>query len=106
MNKNINSFNNLVFYPMSQPNVGCIATGKLASGYNITVTGGNHGQKADGVDTYLVEVSEPTGKGDQPPRVVTKRNVDTDGLRSIIEQHYRNRNRTFRRRKHTNVRKS
>ena len=78
---------------MSQPNVGCIATGTLASGYNLTVTGGNHGQKADGAETYLVEVTEPTKTPDAEPRVVTKRNVDLYGLRSIIEQHYRNRNR-------------
>lgn len=97
MNNKIKSFANLTFYPMTQPSVGCIATGVLESGLNITVTGGNHGQQADGVDTYLVEVSDTRGKHKEEPKIVTKRNMVTDDLRSLIEHHFRNRNRVRRR---------
>ena len=78
---------------MTQPSVGCIATGVLSSGLNITVTGGNHGQQADGVNNYLVEVSDTRGKFKEEPKIVTKRNLSQDDLRALIEHHYRNRNR-------------
>ena len=82
---------------MTQPSVGCIATGVLHSGLNITVTGGNHGQQADGINTYLVEVADHRGKYQEEPKIVTKRNLSTDDLRALIEHHWRNRNRVKRR---------
>lgn len=97
MNNKITSFANLKFYPMTQPSVGCIATGVLHSGLNITVTGGNHGQQADGIDTFLVEVADTRGRHKEEPKIVTKRNLAMDDLRSLIEHHYRNRHRTRRR---------
>ena len=93
MNNRINSFNNLVFYPMTVPNTGCIAEGVLASGFNITVTGGNTGQQADGYQTFLVEVCDTRGKYKESPKIITKRNMDLDSLRMTIEHHYRNRSR-------------
>jgi len=95
----INSFANLVFYPMQVPNTGCIATGVLSSGFDIVVTGGNTGQAADGVDTYLVEITDKSNR--ESPRVVTKKNVSTDDLRGIIEHHYKSR---FRRKRRYNKR--
>lgn len=92
MNKNnvIINHSNLVFYPMTAPNTGCIATGKLVSGYNITVTGGNIGQHANGIDEFLVEVSETNKQGEL--RIYTKRNMNKDEIALLIEHHYRNRN--------------
>lgn len=81
---------------MSVPNVGCIATGKLASGLDITVTGGNHGQAANGVDTFLVEVVDDKSK--ESPRVFTKKNMCREELSLYIEHHYRSRNRRRKRR--------
>ena len=90
MNKTntINSFANLVMYPMTVPNTGCVATGVLASGCDITVTGGNTGQAADGIENFLVEVID--AKHD---KVVTKKNMHRDELSLLIEHHYKNRNR-------------
>jgi hypothetical protein len=82
---------------MTQPSVGCIATGLLSSGLNITVTGGNHGQQADGIDNYLVEIADHRGRFKEEPKIVTKRNLSTDDLRAMIEHHHRNRNRSRRR---------
>lgn len=96
----INSFANLVFYPMQVPNTGCIATGRLSSGFNITVTGGNTGQAADGVETFLVEITDNSNK--ESPRVITKKNVSTDDLRAIIEHHFKNR---FRKKRNYNKRR-
>lgn len=76
---------------MTVPNTGCIAEGVLSSGFNIVVTGGNTGQQADGYRTFLVEISDRRGKHKESPKIVTKRNMDLDGLRSVIEHHYRNR---------------
>ena len=88
MNKQtIESLANLKFYPMTVPNTGCIAQGTLASGYQLTVTGGNTGQAADGVDTYLVEV---VGTKTEPPRVVVKKNMELGDLALLIEHHRRN----------------
>jgi hypothetical protein len=96
MNKTkIESFSNLTFYPMTVPNVGCIATGTLASGYDITVTGGNNGQAADGVNTFLVEV---VGNNTEPPRVVVKKNMEPGEIALLIEHHRRNSLRKKRRR--------
>ncbi len=86
----INSFSNLCFHAMTAPNTGCIATGRLCSGYNITVTGGNIGQAATGLYDYLVEVTDT--RGDEP-RIVTKKNMELEELSLLIEHHYRNRNR-------------
>ena len=83
---------------MTAPNTGCVATGKLSSGYDLTVTGGNTGQHADGVELFLVEVSDPRDKQDDKPRVVTKRNMNREELSLLIEHHYRNRFRKPRRR--------
>jgi hypothetical protein len=94
---NIVSFANLIFYPMTAPNTGCIATGKLSSGLDITVTGGNVGQHADGVEMFLVEVTD-TRDTKTEPRVVTKRNMNSDEISLLIEQHYRNRFKKTRRR--------
>ena len=94
-NNSIESFANLVFYPMTAPNTGCIATGKLVSGYDLTVTGGNVGQHADGIEEFLVEVSETNKQGDV--KVVTKRNMNQDEVGLLIEHHHRNR---FKRRHH------
>ena len=90
----ITSFSNLVFHAMPVPNTGCIATGKLVSGYDITVTGGNTGQAADGLNTFLVEVVDDASK--DTPRVFTKKNMTRDDLTMLIEHHYRNK---YRRRK-------
>jgi hypothetical protein len=87
------SFANLVFHPMVVPNTGCIAQGKLSSGYNITVTGGNTGQQADGVENFLVEVTDSSGRNAETPKVVTKRNMHRDEVSLLIEHHYKNRNR-------------
>lgn len=95
-NKNsIISFSNLVFYPMTAPNTGCIATGKLCSGYDVIVTGGNIGQHADGIDNFLVEVSETNRAGDT--RIYTKRNMNRDEISILLEHHYKNR---FKKRHH------
>lgn len=90
MNKTqtINSFANLIMYPMTVPNTGCVATGKLASGCDITVTGGNTGQAADGVENFLVEVIDS-----RHDKIVTKKNMHRDELSLLIEHHYKNRNR-------------
>lgn len=92
------SFANLKFYPMTAPNTGCIATAKLSSGFDITVTGGNVGQHADGVETFLVEVKDPRGPYKDDPKIVTKRNMNSDEISLLIEHHYRNRFRKPRRR--------
>lgn len=89
MNKPIVSFSNLIFHAMTVPNTGCIATGTLSSGYQITVTGGNTGQVADGVNNYLVEVVDPKNKPE--PLIVTKKNMEREELSLLIEHHYRNR---------------
>lgn len=86
-NNTVVSFSNLVLYPMTVPNVGCIATGKLATGCDITVTGGNVGQAADGIDNFLVEVYSP-----DKDQIVTKKNMCRDELSLLIEHHYRSRN--------------
>lgn len=80
---------------MPVPNTGCIATGKLVSGYDITVTGGNTGQAADGFTNFLVEVVDDVRK--DSPRVFTKKNMSRDDLAMLIEHHYKNR---YKRRKH------
>jgi hypothetical protein len=85
------SFANLTFYPMTAPNTGCIAQSKLSSGYDITVTGGNVGQHADGIETFLVEVRDARGYHKDDPKIVTKRNMNSDELSLLIEHHYRNR---------------
>jgi hypothetical protein len=95
--KQINSFNNLNFYPMTAPNIGTIAQGVLSSGYNITVTGGNNGQHADGIETFLVEVCDTRGRHAEEPKIVTKRNMHREELSILIEHHYKNRNRRPRR---------
>ena len=94
---NIVSFANLVFYPMTTPNTGCIASGKLSSGFDITVTGGNTGQHADGVENFLVEVRDTRGKFKEEPKIVTKRNMNVEELSLLIEHHHRNRFRKPRR---------
>jgi hypothetical protein len=88
-NNTIESFANLVFHPMPVPNTGCIATGKLVSGYDLTVTGGNTGQAADGHTTFLVEIVDDARK--ESPRVFTKKNMTRDDLTMLIEHHYKNR---------------
>ena len=90
-NNTVVSFANLVFHPMPVPNTGCIATGKLSSGYDLTVTGGNTGQAADGHTTFLVEIVDDATK--ETPRVFTKKNMTRDDLAMLIEHHYKNRNR-------------
>ena len=90
-NNTVVSFANLVFHPMPVPNTGCIATGKLSSGYDLTVTGGNTGQAADGHTTFLVEIVDDATK--ETPRVYTKKNMTRDDLAMLIEHHYKNRNR-------------
>lgn len=85
-NNNIVSFSNLVMYPMIVPNVGCIATGTLATGCDLTVTGGNVGQAADGIDTFLVEVYSQDKQ-----QTVTKKNMARDELSLLIEHHNRSR---------------
>lgn len=85
------SFSNLVFYPMTTPNIGCIASGKLSSGFDITVTGGNTGQHADGVENFLVEVRDSRGKFKEEPKITTKRNMNVEELSLLIAHHYRNR---------------
>jgi hypothetical protein len=87
---NVESFANLTFYPMTAPNIGCIATGKLCSGLDITVTGGNMGQHADGIEMFLVEVSDKRDEKNEP-RIVTKRNMNSDEISLLIEHHFRNR---------------
>ena len=82
---------------MTAPNIGCIATGKLCSGLDITVTGGNAGQHADGVEMFLVEVSDNRDPKSEP-RVVTKRNMNSDEISLLIEHHYKNRFRKIKRR--------
>ena len=82
---------------MTAPNIGCIANGKLTSGFDITVTGGNVGQHADGIDTFLVEVSDSRGEFKDNPKITTKRNMNSDELSLLIEHHYRNRFRKSRR---------
>ena len=79
---------------MPVPNTGCIATGKLSSGYDITVTGGNTGQAANGHETYLVEIVDDSRK--ETPRIMTKKNMTHDDLVMLIEHHHKNR---FRKRK-------
>lgn len=93
MNKpnTINSFANLIMYPMTVPNTGCVATGTLPSGLNITVTGGNKGQQADGVENFLVEVVDP-----RTEHIVTKKNMHREELSLLIEHHYKNRFRRWR----------
>ena len=86
----ISSFANLTFYPMTSPNTGCIATGKLPSGYDLTITGGNLGQYADGSELYLVEVSQTNPKTDET-NVFTKRNMTREELSILIEHHVKNR---------------
>lgn len=81
---------------MTAPSTGCIATGKLVSGYNLTVTGGNVGQYADGSELYLVEVSETNSKTEET-KVFTKRNMTREELSILIEHHYKNR---FKKRRH------
>ncbi len=96
MNKNqdqIASFANLVFHPMVVPNTGCIAQGTLSSGYNITVTGGNTGQQADGVENFLIEITDTSGRNAETPKIITKRNMHRDEVSLLIEHHYKNRNR-------------
>jgi hypothetical protein len=93
----IESFANLIMYPMPVPNTGCIATGKLTSGFDITVTGGNTGQAADGHETFLVEIVDDASKDD--PRIITKKNMSRDDLALLIEHHYKNR---FRKRRPRN----
>lgn len=85
------SFNNLVFYPMTTPNIGCIASGKLSSGFDITVTGGNTGQHADGAENFLVEVRDSRGRFKDDPKITTKRNMNIEELSLLIEHHYKNR---------------
>jgi hypothetical protein len=92
------SFSNLIFYPMTAPNTGCIANGVMSSGFNITVTGGNTGQHADGVETFLVEVRDHRGQHKEDPKIVTKRNMNSDEISLLIEHHHRNRFRKPRRR--------
>ena len=87
--KYIESFANLIMYPMQVPNTGCIATGKLPSGFDITVTGGNTGQAADGYETFLVEIVDDASKDE--PRIFTKKNMSRDDLAMLIEHHYKNR---------------
>lgn len=91
---NIVSFANLVWHPMQVPNTGCIATGKLSSGLDITVTGGNTGQAADGHETFLVEVVDSRSK---EPKTITKKNMSRDDLTFLIEHHHKNRFRKPRR---------
>ena len=86
--KMIETFSNLTFFPMTVPNTGCIAEGKLLSGCDITITGGNVNQQADGFNTFLVEVVDARGKGE--PRTITKRNMSKDDLSFLIEHHRRN----------------
>lgn len=93
----INSFANLVMYPMTVPNTGCIATGKLPSGLDITVTGGNTGQQADGIENFLVEVVDT-----KTDNIVTKKNMHRDELSLLIEHHYKNRHRKWRHRRGRN----
>lgn len=95
MNNTIKSFSNLVFHAMPVPSIGCIATGQLESGYDMTITGGNHGQAADGVDTFLVEVADTRG---ETPRVLVKKNMSRDDLAFYIEHHSRRKPRRNRRR--------
>ena len=84
----ISSFGSLMFSAMQVPNTGCIAQGSLSSGCEITVTGGNIGQQADGCKTFLVEVVDTRRK--EEPRVVTKRNMSMDDLAFLIEHHRKN----------------
>lgn len=102
----IKSFHNLVFHAMPVPNTGCIATGTLTSGFDITVTGGNTGQMADGIDQFLVEVVDSKIKHPDTgePKLVTKKNMSRDELSLLIEHHYKNRNRRKRRRSYAAVR--
>lgn len=96
MNKDQNqivSFANLVFHPMVVPNTGCIAQGVLSSGYNITVTGGNSNQQADGIENFLIEITDTSGKHTDDPKIITKRNMHRDEISILIEHHYKNRNR-------------
>jgi hypothetical protein len=86
----ITSFSNLTFYPMTAPNIGTIAEGMLTSGYQITVTGGNTGQHADGIENFLVEVKDIRGKLSDEPKIITKRNMHSEELAILIEHHYRN----------------
>lgn len=87
----IQTFSNLIFHAMPVPNVGCIATGKLNSGYDLTVTGGNHGQAADGVESFLVEVNDNSR---EQPRTLVKKNMTRDDLTFYIEHHRRRRSRS------------
>ena len=82
---------------MTAPNIGCIASGTLSSGFDITVTGGNVGQHADGIETFLVEVSDSRGQYKDEPKITTKRNMNSDEVSLLIEHHYRNRNKKFKR---------
>lgn len=92
--KSIVSFANLVFHPMVVPNTGCIAQGKLSSGYDITVTGGNTGQRADGIENFLVEIVDTTKMSEEgDARVITKRNMHRDDISLLLEHHHKNRNR-------------
>ena len=92
--KPIVSFANLVFHPMVVPNVGCIAQGKLSSGYDITVTGGNTGQRADGIENFLVEIVDTTRKSEEgDAKIITKRNMHRDDISLLLEHHHKNRNR-------------
>lgn len=89
--KQINSFSNLNFYPMTAPNIGTIAQGVLTSGFDITVTGGNNGQHADGIEMFLVEVRDSRGRYSEDPKIVTKRNMHREELSILIEHHLKNR---------------
>lgn len=97
---NINSFANLIMYPMTVPNTGCVATGNLASGCEITVTGGNTGQAADGIENFLVEVIDT-----RLNKVITKKNMHRDELSLLIEHHYQNRHRKRNRTRHSSSRR-
>ena len=82
---------------MTAPNTGCIDSGRLSSGVHITVTGGNANQHADGIEMFLVEVIDDQGKFKEEPRVITKRNMNSDEVSLLIEHHYRNRFKRVRR---------
>lgn len=87
MNNTIKSFSNLVFHAMPVPSIGCIATGTFGTmGHDMTVTGGNHGQMADGVNTFLVEVTDNRG---ETPKTLVKKNMTRDDLAFYIEHHSR-----------------
>lgn len=92
-NNTINSFTNLTFYPMTVPNTGCIASGKLPTGYDMVVTGGNTGQAADGVETFLVEVTNRIS--DSETKTFVKKNMTRDELALFIENQLRRSRRKY-----------